>query len=359
MSVGKNKRRPTEILKPAVAASTEISAAKAQHLRAFKAFCWGVAILVCAGLVVALTAPKKMEKPAPEAPLHFFNDYAQLVSPNFATGKDFWVQISPRAQFVTVIYPRSPDESIDDFTSRAANAWNIGQSGANNGLILFVFRDEKTLRLEVAYGLEATITDLDSRRILAKSIAPFFVHGDYEGGLDSGIEEILNMLKNADDAPVGGRASLPRYMMAGMRNLPRLARVGCTRFLSEGTGGRIGMCIFGAVFASIFVAGAVPLIESLPSFLLLPWRLWKSPTLRNLDGAELRRQFAFREFVRRPPLVFTNLASDVEGGAMLLGVFGALRILTFMLLLLTGVSMMVGGKGHFGGAGATVTWAAH
>ena len=333
-----------------------VAPAPRERSHAAKAFLWGAGILAVAGGVVALAWPKKLGKPPPPAPVHFFNDCAQLVSPPFAAGKDFWVQVSPRAQFVTVIYPRSPDPSIDEFTIGAANAWRIGQAGANNGLILFIFREEHTMRLEVAYGLESTITDFDSRGILGDIIAPSFAKGDFEGGLDFGIEAILAKLNAAEDIRSGRRASISRYFMAGVRNLPSLARVGWARFLAEGTEGRIGLSIFGSVFAGIFFSGAVPLIEALPSFLLLPWRLWKSPTLRNLQSSELRKQFAPREFFRRPPPVLGELAKDVEGDDMIRGIFGAVRILTFVLLLLTGMSVMVGGLGHFGGAGATVIW---
>ncbi len=330
-----------------------------ERSHAARAFLWGVAILAVAGCVVALALPKKLEKPPPLAPVHFFNDYAQLVSPQFAAGKDFWVQVSPRAQFVTVIYSRSPADSIDEFTTSAANAWKIGQAGANNGLILFIFREEHTMRLEVAYGLESTLTDLDSRTILEDIIAPSFAKGDFEGGLDAGIEAILAKLNAAEDIRSGRRASAARYFIAGVRNLPSIARVAWARFLAEETKGRIGMSIFASVFAGIFFSGAVPLIEALPSFLLLPWRLWKSPTLRNLQRSELRQQFAPGQFFRRPPPVFGEIAKDVEGADMFRGIIGAVRILTVVLILLTGMSVMVGGLGHFGGAGATVIWRPH
>lgn len=189
-----------------------------------KTFLWGVLILAAAGCVIALAAPTRLEKPPPPAPLHYFNDYANLVSPEFARGKDFWVQISPAAKFVTVIYPHSPEGSIDEFTTRAAHHWQLGQAGVNDGLILFVFRDERTLRLEVAYGLEGTLTDLDSRRILANLIAPSFTRGDYEGGLDAGMEAIQKLLDSAGDIEATGPPSLRRYMIGAMRNLPSVFR---------------------------------------------------------------------------------------------------------------------------------------
>ena len=354
----RRKARPqTSVAKLAVV-SPDLSPARARRRRALKTFCWGVAILVAAGLLYALLTPRQLDQPPPPAPLHFFNDYAEMVTPQFAAGKDFWVQISRQAQFVTVIYPRSPEGSVDEFTSRAANSWKIGQAGVNNGLILFVFRDERTMRLEVAYGLEGTLTDLESRRILANIVAPLFARGDYEGGFDAGVEAILADLKSVDDTAPRRSPSLWRYMVSGARDLPRIARILWARFLSESTSGRVAMCVFGSVFAGILIAGLVPLIESLPAFLLLPWRLWRSPTLRNLNRLELRQEFGLREFLRRPPLVFGALGRDVEGVDMILGIFGAMRVLIFVLLLLIGMSVMVGGLGHFGGAGATVVWPA-
>jgi len=115
------------------------------------------------------------------------------------------------AQFLIYIFPSLENESLEDFTIRAAEKWKAGQAKYDNGLILFVFVAEKKLRFEVGYGLEGTMTDAMSSRILREVITPAFQRGDYAGGLTAAADAVINLIeKNEQPVPVqggGGTAS--------------------------------------------------------------------------------------------------------------------------------------------------------
>jgi uncharacterized protein len=83
------------------------------------------------------------------------------------------------AQFIIYVFPTLGSEVLEDFTIRCAERWKVGNKKFDNGLILFVFVKERKLRIEVGYGLEGTITDAFSRRVIEQYIAPHFRQGDY------------------------------------------------------------------------------------------------------------------------------------------------------------------------------------
>ena len=47
--------------------------------------------------------------------------------------------------------------SIEDYTFRLAESWRIGQSRLDNGVVLLVAVQDRRVRIEVGYGLEAVI----------------------------------------------------------------------------------------------------------------------------------------------------------------------------------------------------------
>src|SRR5689334_22122039 len=70
------------------------------------------------------------------------------------------------------------DTTIEEMGADAIHRWGVGQKGKDNGAILFVFTNPKKLRIEVGYGLEATLTDAKSKRITSTVIKPRFKQGD-------------------------------------------------------------------------------------------------------------------------------------------------------------------------------------
>jgi uncharacterized protein len=59
----------------------------------------------------------------------------------------------------------------------------IGKTGKDNGVLVLVAIDEQEWRIEVGYGLEGYITDIDSNRIAEAYLVPLFTEGEYGEGL--------------------------------------------------------------------------------------------------------------------------------------------------------------------------------
>jgi uncharacterized protein len=89
---------------------------------------------------------------------------------------------------------------IADYGYRLGRTWGIGQKGKNNGVILLVAPGERKIRIEVGYGLEGTVTDAVSRLIIENAILPRFRAGDFPGGIERGVDDLVLLLSgNAED----------------------------------------------------------------------------------------------------------------------------------------------------------------
>jgi len=81
---------------------------------------------------------------------------------------------------------KSAPGSAEDYSAKLANAWGIGKKKENNGILLLVIPDEKTVRIEVGYGMEPTLTDIDSKRIIEKIMVPRFKEGKFSDAILQG-----------------------------------------------------------------------------------------------------------------------------------------------------------------------------
>ncbi|MEI8138587.1 MAG: TPM domain-containing protein [bacterium] len=61
------------------------------------------------------------------------------------------------SQVVVLIIPSTGEETIEQFGIRVADAWKIGRQGVNDGAILLVAKNDRTLRIEVGRGLERAL----------------------------------------------------------------------------------------------------------------------------------------------------------------------------------------------------------
>ena len=97
-------------------------------------------------------------------------------------------------QLVVVTLKSLAGTSIEDYGYQLGRAWQIGQKGKNNGILLIVVPSERRVRIEVGYGLEGTVTDAISKLIIENSIIPRFKAGDYAGGIKRGVEDLVQVL---------------------------------------------------------------------------------------------------------------------------------------------------------------------
>lgn len=112
------------------------------------------------------------------------------------------------SQIGILLIASTAPEDIDQYSIRVAEAWKLGRKNVDDGVILIVARDNpkalRRLRIEVGRGVQGTLTDAQSRRILADVIAPHFRQKDYYGGLSAAASAITTLLDQEHLPAAGG-----------------------------------------------------------------------------------------------------------------------------------------------------------
>src|SRR5574340_907947 len=87
------------------------------------------------------------------------------------------------SQIAVLIVPTTQPETIEQYAIRVAEAWKLGRKGVDDGVLLLIAKNDRTLRIEVGYGLEGVLPDAIAKRIIDELIVPAFRQGDFAAGL--------------------------------------------------------------------------------------------------------------------------------------------------------------------------------
>lgn len=98
------------------------------------------------------------------------------------------------SQLAVLMIPSSAPEAIEPYALRVAEQWKLGRKKVDDGAILVVAKDDRTLRIEVGYGLEGALNDATSKRIISEIILPRFKQQDFYGGITAGVGQIIRVI---------------------------------------------------------------------------------------------------------------------------------------------------------------------
>lgn len=122
-------------------------------------------------------------------------DEAEILSAEFETKLTDKLEELEERTLVQLVVATTPDlngYSIEDYSLALAQSWGLGSSERNDGLLLLVAPDERKVRIEVGYGLEASVKDEEAGQIIREAILPSFRTGDYEAGVDAGVDGLID-----------------------------------------------------------------------------------------------------------------------------------------------------------------------
>ncbi|SFP40157.1 uncharacterized protein SAMN05216229_102149 [Geopseudomonas sagittaria] len=98
------------------------------------------------------------------------------------------------SQLAVLIVPTTGDEPIEQYALRVVEQWQLGRKNVDDGALLIVAKNDRSLRIEVGYGLEGALNDATAKRIVSEIIVPRFQQGDFYGGIDAGIERMIDVI---------------------------------------------------------------------------------------------------------------------------------------------------------------------
>ena len=121
------------------------------------------------------------------------NDLAGILSDDKKTEIEkflFEIERKSDVQIAVLTIPSFEGENCEEYSLRVAETWQLGSKEKDSGALLLVAVNDKKMRIEVGYGLEASITDAIADRIIRNVIAPEFKTGNFGNGIFLGIKAI-------------------------------------------------------------------------------------------------------------------------------------------------------------------------
>lgn len=187
-------------------------------------------------------------------------------------------------QVVVLTVPDLGGRDIESYANDVFHAWRLGRKGVDDGVLIVLAVKERRSRIEVGYGLEGVLTDLDSSRILREVMRPHFSAGDYAGGIDTGVDAVLAKL--AGQEPMGKPVPREEAWAPWWAFVVPLIVTALLSLLAAAVGGWKILCL--------------PLICQVFMFAMAPWPAALAILLAFLAGIfGLRRRWMYKEFLRR------------------------------------------------------------
>jgi uncharacterized protein len=162
------------------------------------------------------------------------------------------------SQIAVLIVPSTQPEEIEQYGIRVADAWKLGRKGVDDGAILLVAKNDRRMRIEVGRGLEGALPDAIASRIIAETVAPHFKAGDYDGGVEAGVNQIISVV-NGEPLPQPDTK---------WEHTPRVTHLLPILLIIVVVAGGVLRRMFGRVFGSVATGGLAGVIAWLVSHLL-------------------------------------------------------------------------------------------
>ncbi|HWZ62388.1 MAG TPA: YgcG family protein [Steroidobacteraceae bacterium] len=128
------------------------------------------------------------------------------------------------SQLAVLIVPSTEPEDIAQYSIRVFDQWKLGRQGVDDGALLLVAKNDRRVRIEPARGLEGVLTDALCNRIIDETLAPAFRAGNFYGGIDAALDQMMKLVQGEPLPPPEerwqpgrhgrGRGALPFILFA-------------------------------------------------------------------------------------------------------------------------------------------------
>ena len=188
------------------------------------------------------------------------------------------------SQIAVLIVSTTEPESIEQYSMRVAEKWKLGRKGIDDGAILLVAMKERTMRIEVGYGLEGALNDATCKRIISEIITPQFQRGDFRAGIEAGIDQMIRVVEGeALPTPMPSRNGTGGGDNSSLLFLLAFLTMGAANALRPALG-RLGAALLvglsAALISSFVVSAAAALLIGVLAFALAlfgaPGGSWRS-----------------------------------------------------------------------------------
>lgn len=140
---------------------------------------------------------------SPGKPQGFVSDFAQIIDAKdkvTMTEQLTTLRNSTSIEIAVVTVPTLDNEVVETYAVKLFEEWGIGVKGKDNGLLILVAPNDRQARIEVGYGLEGTITDIQAKNIVDQVMLPAFKLGNYSMGIKGSVDAVLGIINKSPEA---------------------------------------------------------------------------------------------------------------------------------------------------------------
>ncbi|ARS36896.1 TPM domain-containing protein [Pontibacter actiniarum] len=139
----------------------------------------------------------------PAKPNRLVNDYADMLTPqeeqaleqkleNYADTTSTQIAVA----LLTSIGGYDPNQ----YAAELGERWGVGAGKYDNGLVILVAKEERSVTIQTGYGLEEYIPDAIAKRITERTLKPAFSQGQFYQGLDQATTMVIELASGAYQA---------------------------------------------------------------------------------------------------------------------------------------------------------------
>ncbi len=120
--------------------------------------------------------------------------------------------------------PHLPPDA-PDLAMHAAELWQPGVAGGDNGVIVFIFPADRRVQVLIGYGLESVLPDAEVYRLVGSTFVPAARNGDLSAGVEALLPPLLEKLRTVPRVEPKTRRNWHLETIAvAAKEIPRRAR---------------------------------------------------------------------------------------------------------------------------------------
>jgi len=138
---------------------------------------------------------------SPGKPIGYVNDFASMIPADIRVSLEQNLKAfesDKKHEIVVVTVNSLQGDYIENFAEKLFKEWGIGKAGADNGVLYLISKEDRQSRIEVGYGLEGALTDIQSKAIQEQVANPKFKEGKYGEGITLAVEEIKKVVSGEE-----------------------------------------------------------------------------------------------------------------------------------------------------------------
>jgi uncharacterized protein len=169
-----------------------------------RCFAASVGLFLWVGLAGAALA---QSPDIPRSPDRWVTDKAGFLSASTVDALDAELESYERStgrQILVYVDTTTGGIPLEDWASRAFQAWKVGRKGLDDGLAVFIMAADRKLRIEVGYGLEGLVPDITAGRVINDIMVPAIRNGENDKAVRDGVAALLGVISGKPGASGSG-----------------------------------------------------------------------------------------------------------------------------------------------------------